>query len=293
MREVATLSTEPEKNVKVKENRKKRCFVMMPISDNKEYPDNHFSKIYKDLFKPAIEGAGYEAVRVDEDNICDSIIFKILDYIQNCEMCLCDLSSRNPNVLYELGLRQAYDKSVVLVKDDLTDNIFDVSGINTVKYRSSRLYDEVMEDRDRIKEALIATEKEKSGYQSIMKLVQAQPAEIKTGNITDQEKIEIMLSRMQNDINIIKRSNCDYNVRDTPKIISNNKSRMSTKQTLQIYRALKNDLLNGTRHGDEELICDCNKKLKSLIMDSSDEIREYILNDMKVDNDCFINFDTK
>ena len=45
-------------------------------------------------------------------------------------MAVCDLSDQNPNVLYELGLRQAYDKPVVLIKDDITKEIFDVSGIN-------------------------------------------------------------------------------------------------------------------------------------------------------------------
>ena len=55
-------------------------------------------------------------------------------------MALCDLSNRNPNVLYELGLRQAYDKPVVLVQDDKTERIFDVSGINTVSYKKAIVY---------------------------------------------------------------------------------------------------------------------------------------------------------
>lgn len=50
-------------------------------------------------------------------------------------MAICDLSSRNPNVMYELGIRQAYGKKVVLIQDDATDKIFDVAGINTVFIR--------------------------------------------------------------------------------------------------------------------------------------------------------------
>ena len=72
----------------------------------------------------------------DEDKISNPIINKIFQAVQNCPMALCDLSNRNPNVLYELGLRQAYDKPVVLVQDDKTQRIFDVSGINTVQYSS-------------------------------------------------------------------------------------------------------------------------------------------------------------
>lgn len=82
-----------ENNVK-----KEKCFVMMPISDVDGYPKNHFTKIYEQLFCPAIEKAGFEPYRVDENKICDSIIGKIFEAIQNSAMCLCDLSSRNPNV---------------------------------------------------------------------------------------------------------------------------------------------------------------------------------------------------
>lgn len=86
----------------------KTCFVIMPFSSPESY-DDHFTKIYNQIFIPAIKKAGYEPYRTDENKICDSIINKIFDGVQKSAMVLCDLSSRNPNVLYELGLRQAYD----------------------------------------------------------------------------------------------------------------------------------------------------------------------------------------
>ena len=124
----------------------------MPISDQGDYPKGHFTKVYNQIFKPAIIAAGYEPFRVDEDKISNPIINKIFDAVQNCTMALCDLSNRNPNVLYELGLRQAYDKPVVLVQDEKTPRIFDVSGINTVQYSSERLFENVMEAREKITE---------------------------------------------------------------------------------------------------------------------------------------------
>ena len=96
------------------EKKKEQCFVIMPISDQGDYPKGHFDKVYEQIFQPAIREAGYEPYRVDENKICDSIMKKIFDAIYNSPMALCDLSNRNPNVLYELGLRQAYDKPVVL-----------------------------------------------------------------------------------------------------------------------------------------------------------------------------------
>lgn len=107
-----------DEKVSDKKNTRERCFVMMPISDQGDYPKGHFDKTYEYIFKPAIEEAGYEPYRVDENKLCDPIIGKIFSALQECPMALCDLSNRNPNVLYELGIRQAYDKPVVLVQDE-------------------------------------------------------------------------------------------------------------------------------------------------------------------------------
>ena len=125
-------STIEEKSIELQEEREK-CFVIMPISDQGDYSKGHFQKVFEQIFKPAIWDAGYEAYRVDQDKISSPIINKIFEAIQDCPMALCDLSNRNPNVLYELGLRQAYDKPVVLVQDEKNPRIFDVSGINTVQ----------------------------------------------------------------------------------------------------------------------------------------------------------------
>lgn len=82
---------------------------------------------------------------------------KILKNLIECDMAICDLSSRNPNVMYELGIRQAYGKKVVLVQDDATDKIFDVAGINTVFYKRDRLYENVIKAKDDIANAIKET----------------------------------------------------------------------------------------------------------------------------------------
>ena len=185
---------------KVKED--KRCFVIMPISDQGDYPKGHFTKVYEQIFKPAIAEAGFEPYRVDENKICDSIINKIFEAVQNCPMALCDLSNRNPNVLYELGLRQAYDKPVVLVQDEKTERIFDVSGINTVGYKSMRLYEDVIDAREKITEAIKSTRDGKEN--SIVKIMKAGVADVNSGNLTNEDKMSIMLNSIMRDIQELK-----------------------------------------------------------------------------------------
>lgn len=153
----------------------KRCFVIMPFSDQEGYAPGHFRKVYDQIIKPAVESAGYEAYRVDENSVSDLITTKIFKAILDCDMAVCDLSSRNPNVLYELGIRHAFDKPVVLIKDNKTDRIFDIQGISTVEYRHERLYDEVLEDQKNISEAIISNENNSSSY-SIINIVKLQKA---------------------------------------------------------------------------------------------------------------------
>ena len=193
-----------EKKSNELQEEQERCFVIMPISDQGDYPKGHFTKVYNQIFKPAIIAAGYEPFRVDEDKINNPIINKIFDAVQNCPMALCDLSNRNPNVLYELGLRQAYDKPVVLVQDEKTPRIFDVSGINTVQYSSERLFENVMEAREKITDALISTRDGK--VNSIVKIVQAESASMKTVEVSQEDRMEVMLSGIMSEIKEIRNA---------------------------------------------------------------------------------------
>lgn len=198
-----------EKEESVANVEKEKCFVIMPISDQEGYLKGHFTKVYEQIIKPAIEDAGYCAYRVDEDRICDQIIDKIFSAVQDVPMAVCDLSSRNPNVLYELGLRQAYNKSVVLIQDEKTPRIFDISGINTIPYRSTRLYEEVLEDREAITEAIVATKEGKRD--TIVKIVKAKTADYSSINVTEDDKTQIMFNSILDSIQTmqdnVKREN--------------------------------------------------------------------------------------
>src|SRR5690606_2614334 len=110
------------------------CFVVMPISDIPEYPAGHFQRVYEHLIWPACQQAGVTPLRADEVKSTNFIVLDILQRIVQMPIAICDLSGRNPNVLYELGIRQAFNLPVVLIQDKRTDRIFDIQGIRTVSY---------------------------------------------------------------------------------------------------------------------------------------------------------------
>lgn len=72
------------------------CFVIMPISDPEGYPSGHFARVYEDIFKPAIQAAGYEPKRADDVLETNLIQLDLLRRLLEAPMAICDLSSRNP-----------------------------------------------------------------------------------------------------------------------------------------------------------------------------------------------------
>lgn len=161
-------------------NGKPECFIIMPIADPDGYGKGHFQRVYEDLIMPACDMGGYKSVRADDVKQTNLIHLDVLQKLIESPMAICDLSSRNPNVLFELGLRQAFDKPVVLIQEVGTPKIFDISPLRYVEYRKERVYNEVLEDQKKIASAVTATrDAKKESINSIVKLLSiTKPASI-------------------------------------------------------------------------------------------------------------------
>ncbi|EPR71058.1 hypothetical protein ADICYQ_0649 [Cyclobacterium qasimii M12-11B] len=90
--------------------KEKVCFIIMPISDQEGYEKGHFSRVYKHLIVPACERAGFKPIRADDEVKTNYIVIDIIRKILDSDIVLADLSAKNPNVMYELGIRQAFNK---------------------------------------------------------------------------------------------------------------------------------------------------------------------------------------
>jgi hypothetical protein len=114
----------------------------MPITTPAFYVDklgdpDHFAHVLEYLFTPVLLGAGLEVIPPTVAG-SEMIHADIIRNLEQADFVLCDLSSLNPNVLFELGIRTSLDRPVILVKDNLTEKIpFDINGINVPTYDSS------------------------------------------------------------------------------------------------------------------------------------------------------------
>lgn len=154
--------------------KKKDCFIIMPIADCDGYQSGHFGHVYENIIKPSCEIAGYNAVRADEVKETNLIHLDILKKLIEAPIAICDLSSRNPNVLFELGIRQAFDKPVVLIQEKGTQKIFDIAPLRYLEYSKEMKYHEVLAIQDELKASIEATAKaegDSSNINSIVKLL--------------------------------------------------------------------------------------------------------------------------
>ena len=176
---------QPEEPIK-----QKKCFIIMPIADNPEYEPGHFNRVYEYLIKPACINAGYEPCRADDSKASHMIMFDILKKIMDCDMAICDLSSKNANVFYELGLRQAFNKKTILITDGKDKPPFDIAGFRYVPYNPSLRIDSVQIEINRISEMLHETENApEDDVNSIVKLLQIQPASVESINLNKEESV--------------------------------------------------------------------------------------------------------
>ncbi|MCE1986695.1 hypothetical protein LWT11_02095 [Enterobacter roggenkampii] len=197
-----------ETSIKAQEQKDKKCFAIMPIADHADYDNGHFTRVYNHLIKPACEQAGFSAVRADDAKASHMIMFDILKNIVECDMAICDLSSKNPNVFYELGLRQAFNKKTILITDGKTTTPFDITGFRYVKYDPSLRIDTVMKDISEIAAMLKETdEASEDDINSIVKLLRLQPAKLEHVQLNEQDTMMFrMIQRLDDKMSRIEDS---------------------------------------------------------------------------------------
>ena len=92
------------------------CFVISPIG----LPDSDVRRNADDLLefiiKPALEIFDIQVVRGDQRSEASQIDVDVIQMVQDAQLCICDVTGLNPNVMYELGRRDETMKDVIVMK---------------------------------------------------------------------------------------------------------------------------------------------------------------------------------
>ena len=98
------------------------CFVAMPF-------DSLFQAYYEQVIRPAVEELGLKCIRGDEIYSRPQIMADIWNSIRKARLVIAELTNKNPNVFYEVGLAHAIGKPLILLTRNENDVPFDLKAL--------------------------------------------------------------------------------------------------------------------------------------------------------------------
>jgi len=150
---------------------KPKCGIIRPISAMGEtYPEKHWQEI-ADILDEVVKGAGFESNLVSNGSAVDVIQTRIVQNLYHYPLVICDVSGANANVMFELGLRLAFDKATISIKDRETGYNFDTSPIEHINYPRDLHYPSIIEFKHELKEKFLSTfeAQQGEGYSPFLK----------------------------------------------------------------------------------------------------------------------------
>lgn len=108
-------------------------FVFVAMSFSKM-----FDHVYNEIIEPAIVDCGMTPVRSDQIVSTGNVIDEIVDVIRVSRAVIVELTDLNPNVLIELGVAHALEKTIVILSQDREKIPFDAQPRRVVGYNTSQ-----------------------------------------------------------------------------------------------------------------------------------------------------------
>lgn len=150
-------SIEEEKKIG-SEEQKQVCGIVMPISEIDGLPKSHWDEVYN-IIAESIYSAGFKPNLVSNSEDIGVIQKRIVQNLYENPIVVCDVSAKNPNVMFELGLRLAFDKPTIIIKDDKTNYSFDTSPIEHLEYPRDLRFSKIRDFGDKLANKINSTYK--------------------------------------------------------------------------------------------------------------------------------------
>ena len=105
----------------------KLIFVLMPFAEK-------YQEIYDDIIRPLAKEIGLKSLRADEIFGSNAIMEDILKAIAKSKIVIADVTNRNPNVFYELGISHTVKDNVIIITQSMDDVPFDLKHLRCINY---------------------------------------------------------------------------------------------------------------------------------------------------------------
>lgn len=140
------------------ESEKPCCGIIMPISSIDGCDEQHWVEVMN-IISESIEEAGFHAKLVSYADEATVIQKTIIQNLYENPIVVCDVSGKNPNVMFELGMRLAFDKPTIIIKDYQTSYSFDTSPIEHLEYPRDLRFPKIIDFKKDLKDKIKATYK--------------------------------------------------------------------------------------------------------------------------------------
>lgn len=173
----ATVSTSLGSTVTLAEaggTSKLTAFVIMPfVERDSKHPGGFFAEVLRSLITPAAKDSNF-TVKTANRQGSDLIQSTIMNDLIEADLVVADLTEHNPNVMFELGVRMAEDKPVVLIKAEGTGPLFDVDNMLRVFEYSPNLWQTTIEkDLPRLRDFIKGAWENRDSDNSYMKILRS------------------------------------------------------------------------------------------------------------------------
>lgn len=235
----------------------KKIGIVMPISERDGCTEKHWKDVKEIIIKAckSIKDYEVEAELVSEDDSNDIIASRIITNLYSSDLVVCDVSTSNPNVMFELGLRLAFAKPIVIIKDDKTGYNFDVSSIEHLCYDRTLRYQSVeIFMNDLAKKATEIIRKADSGnyksYLETLKIRNYSAVDIAESEVNFQSDVIEILDNLSMKVSKLEKNTSNSRVYSYPlknPYSKNDLSKIDMQnlyETLKVYNTISPDDLN-------------------------------------------------
>jgi hypothetical protein len=102
----------------------------MPFADTSDV-----QKVYRDHVKPVLESVcGLRCERADDIYDINGVMQSVWEGINRARLVVADLTGKNPNVFYELGIAHTLGKPVIILTQSMEFVPFDLRHLRCIVY---------------------------------------------------------------------------------------------------------------------------------------------------------------
>lgn len=219
-----------------------------PISDCDGLNKHHWSEVHS-IVEDSIKDLNLEFRLVSEADEVRVIHGTIVNNLFDNDIVIFDVSGKNPNVMFELGMRLAFDKPVIIIKDDVTDYIFDVAVIEHISYRRDLRFSSIIEFKKLLKEKINCTliNSNSSKYSSFLahfKDISIEPNSIPSESLTAFDFIAHKLEEIRSEVSFSRLISAQNSKSDTVDILISEYLEGEAAKIFKHMKARKVDVSN-------------------------------------------------